>query len=237
MKKSVLKDKKILMTLITYLVVFLVGVISMVFPAFGFNNPILYASVVFYIIAFFGIFGYFGSHDEPGDYELLFFSLGSIFAASYLFISEFAKISFALGTGFLIFIVIVTLNRIYHIRKMKKSGSSLWMIKGISLILILFLSALTIQNFYRDLSDVKTVMMGYYFLTFGLLSAVELLTVTQISEKTFERILNGQFEEIRDDKQPKLKKLNENVIELDKIAKKITPKKRNKSKKISTTKK
>lgn len=231
MKKNEAKDKKILMSLITYLVAFIVGLVSMIFPALGFKNPILYASVVFYIISFFGIFGYFASHEDSKDYELLFFSLGGILAASYLFISEFAKVSFAMGTGFLIFMTVITINKIYYTRRMKNSGSNLWMLRAISLILILFLSVLTIQNFYRDISDVKTVMLGYYFLTFGLLSAVELLTVTQISEKMFERILNGQFEEIKSERSPKLKKLNENVIELDKIAKKITPKKRKKSKK------
>lgn len=231
MKKDVTADKKIFMSLVTYLVVFILGLISMVFPAFGFKNPILYASVVFYIISFFGIFGYFASHEDSKDYELLFFSLGGILAASYLFISEFAKVSFAMGTGFLIFIAIITLNKMYYTRKMKKNGSNLWILRAISLILILFLSVLTIQNFYRDLSDVKTVMLGYYFLTFGLLSAIELLTITQISEKTFERILNGQFEEIKSDRSPKLKKLNENVFELDKIAKNIKSKKRKKSKK------
>lgn len=231
MKKSGVKDKKLLMTLITYLVVFFLGLISMVFPAFGFQNQILYASVIFYIIAFFGIFGYFYSHEGLKDYELLFFSLGSIMAASYLFVSEYTKVSFAMGTGFLIFAIVMALNKIYCTGKLKKSGSNLWMIKAISLILILFLSILTIQNFYRDLSGVKTVMMGYYFLAFGLLSCIELLTVTQINEKTFERILNGQFEEIKNDRSPKLKKMNKNLEELDKIAKNITPKKRKKTKK------
>ncbi len=231
MKNNGESSKQILVMLITYLVMFIIGIISMVFPSLGFNNPVLYASVLFYILAFFGIVGYFWAHEEKKDYELLFFSLINIITASYLFISEFTKIPFTLGTGFLIFVVLESFNKIYHTNKMKKLENQFWILRSISIILLLFLSILTIQNFYRSLSEVQTSMMGYYFLTFGLISSIELIICTQVKEKTFERVLNGNFDEIKKDRKPKMKKLksiNENVDELDEIVKNIEQTKRKK---------
>lgn len=230
MKKNIINDKKTFMMFITYLIMFIIGLISMVFPKFGFIRPVLYSSVLFYIVAFFGIIGYFSSPGENKDYEMLFFSLINILVASYLFISDFSSVSLALGNGFLAFMVFETINKIYFTNKLKKTGTNLWLLRAISIILLIFLSVLTIQNFYRGISDVKSVMIGYYFLTFGLISAIELLLVSQVDEKTFELLLNGQFEEIAKNSKKKIKNVNENVEKLEKINSTIKKIKRKKLK-------
>lgn len=237
MKKLFLKkNNNLLVNLITYFVMFILGLITMTMPSIGFDKPGMYAAILFFILAFFSFGGYFYLRINKKSYEMLIFSSICIFTAAYLFVFEYATLSYALGTGFLMFTLLNAINRIYHISILKSENNPMWLMRSIGLILILFLSVLTIQNFYREISEVQTLMIGYYYLSYGLLSFTEIIILIYIKPESFEKFINGQFEELKGDK--KINKFNENVDEFDKIVKNIdVPKKKNKKAKNKVTKK
>ncbi len=241
MEKKV--NKKVFITLALYLVITLIGTIVMSFPAFGYLNPVYYASILFYTFAFFNVIAYFfGRDDKNKSYELLYFCLINIVAASYLFISNYAEAPTTLGTGFLIYTLLVAVNRVYHMGELKKKKDTLWIVRAMATVLILFLGILTIQNFYREITEVQTLMIGYYFITFGVVSILETLVIGFVSTSTFEHVLNGEIDMIKEERKvkkstkpkKKSKKTNENVEELDEIVKSIeVPKKKKKTKKVT----
>lgn len=235
MKKYLKKLESVLPQVITYCIMFILGLITMIFPGMGYDKPAIYASILFYAVAFFSFGSYFYFRKNKQNYEVLYFSLITILVASYLFIFEYASLSYALGTGFLAFTVLNTINRVAHINKLKNEDNSLWTMRAICLILILFLAVLTIQNFYREISIVQTVMIGYYFLTYGLLALAEVILLVYVKPETFEKFMNGEFDKLG--KSKKISKLNENVDELDKIVKKIDAPKKKKTKKKTIKKK
>ena len=236
MKKFLKKNKKTLADLVVYFVMLIIGLITMLKPEIGFNKPNTYSAILFFIVAFFSFGGYFYMKESKKDYELLYLSLISMISAAYLFIFDYTTVSYILATGFLAFTLLTMVNRVFHIDLLRKENNSLWILRSISLILILFLSILTIQNFYREVSEVQVILVGYHFISFGLISFIEILLLNYIKPESFEKFINGDFEEPKVKKLKKVNKFNENVDKLDEIVKNIEAPKR-KKKKVQTKKK
>lgn len=233
-----IKNNKVLnIDLTVFILMFIVGIVTMINPIIGFNAPALYSSIIFFILTFFSFFSYFIIRNHKEGYENLFFSLICAITAAYLFVFEYASLSYGLGSAYLTFTLLNTINKIYHIEKLKKDNNSLWILRSIFLILILFLSILTIQNFYREISSVQTIMIGYFLITYGVLSIVEIFILDKVSSSTFEKFINGQFEEIKKPKMKKINKINDNVERLDEIVKTIDSHKNIRKKKAKITKK
>lgn len=225
-----IKNKSAFAYLIVYLTMLMLGCITMIWPEVGFDRPTLYSAILFFIITFFSFCAYFYARYEENNYELLLSSLISVATASYLFAFNYTKASYILGTGFLMFSLLNAIIRIYSIDKLKKENNSLWLFRVMILILVLFLSTLTIQNFYRFESAVQTIMVGYYFISFGVISTLEIIVLLKLKPEVFDDILNGKFEKLGKSRKKlsRLGKTNENVEKLDEIVKSIETTKRKK---------
>jgi len=166
MNKEKLKNLK---EIILYTLLIFLGIIIMLYPSFGLLNSIHYISSLFLIFAFFIIIVYFIAR-EKGNYNLLFEALISIITATFMFITSDGNPSFILGSGILIFTLLTLVNKGIDIYRYRVEY--IWIIKFIITFLIAFLGFLTINNLYRELS-VQTLMIGYYFVTFGIISLIE----------------------------------------------------------------
>ena len=216
MKKFLKKNNAVIADLIVYLIMTLVGIITTIFPALGFEKPVLYSSVLFFILGFFSFGGYFYTKDNKKTYELLFFSMISIISGVYLFIFESGDVSIALGTGFLMFSLSNAVNKSYYAFKLKKYGNELWLLKSISIILLLFISVLVVQNFYRSFSEVQTVMIGYYFMSYGIISFFEILLMSKVNPEAFKNMVEGNYNK---KKLKSVNKIDSDIEELNKIVK------------------
>lgn len=225
MKNFFKKNNAIIADLLVYFVMTLIGIITIIFPSIGFEKPVLYSSVLFFILGFFSFGGYFYTKDNKKTYELLFFSMISIISGVYLFIFESSDISFALGTGYLMFSILNAVNKSYYAFKLKKYNNELWLLKAISVIVLLFISTLVVQNFYRVFSEVQTVIIGYYFTSYGIISFFEILLMSKVNPKAFKNMVEGDFS---NNKMKSINSLDSGIAELNKIVKKRKKKKSHK---------
>ena len=156
----------------------------------------------------------------------MFFSLISIVTGTFLFLLDNGSATAVLGTGYFIFSLLTILNRTYFTIELKKDNNELWLLRAISIILLAFLSILTIQNFYRFISQVQTVMIGYYFISYGLVSFAEMLLFGSINPKAFKKFVDGDYSSMRS-----LDKVSREEKEIDDIVKNIDKSKKRKKQK------
>lgn len=208
------KNKSEVYELIIYFLMIIIGGITLLFPKIGLSKPAFYSAIIFFILAFISLLGYFYTKDNRKTYELLFFSLISSFTGAYLLAFHYATLPYALGTGYLSFSLLTIVNRLYHISKLQKENNSLWLLRMISLILVIFISILTIQNLYREISEMQSMIIGYYFITYGFISFIEFLLLIMLNPKNFEKMLQGEFS-----RDSKLKKISSNDVDIEKIDK------------------
>ena len=208
MKKTLKNaDLTLVSQLVLSLLIMIMGIIVMVYKSFGLIEIVLYISILFYILTCISVISYFVKRREK-DYETLI-----------------------LGTGLTIFALLEIFNRIYKIAILKKEDNFMWIIKFIITFVIGVLGLLTSINLYKEIT-VQTMMIAYYFITFGFALSIENFIEIFITDKKFKIILAKLLDE---DPYKHLDNIKEDRIKQIKESKKKTTKSKtsvnNKSKK------
>ena len=183
------KDLTLITQLVLSILIFIGGVTIMIFKSFGLIDMVLYGSIIFFILAFFGVICYFVRRRE-GDYEILLFSLISILTATFMFIFKNDDAAMILGAGLTIFNILVVANRIYKIITYKNQDNFMWSVKFIGTFLIGFLAILTCVNLYKEIS-VQTLMLGYYFTCLGVIMTIENLVELFVTKDKFDKFVSN----------------------------------------------
>ncbi len=186
------KDLTLITQLVLSILIFIGGVTIMIFKSFGLIDMVLYGSIIFFILAFFGVICYFVRRRE-GDYEILLFSLISILTATFMFIFKNDDAAMILGAGLTIFNILVVANRIYKIITYKNQDNFMWSVKFIGTFLIGFLAILTCVNLYKEIS-VQTLMLGYYFTCLGVIMTIENLVELFVTKDKFDKFVSKVVE-------------------------------------------
>lgn len=210
------KDLTLITQLVLSILIFIGGVTIMIFKSFGLIDMVLYGSIIFFILAFFGVICYFIRRRE-GDYEILLFSLISILTATFLFIFKNDDAAMILGAGLTIFNILVIANRIYKIVTYKNQDNFMWSVKFIGTFLIGFLAILTCVNLYKEIS-VQTLMLGYYFTCLGVIMTIENLVELFVTKDKFDKFVSKVIENeyknlemvdaINEENKPEVKEVN-----------------------------
>lgn len=206
-----IKNKKKLLgvDVILYLLISIIGFILLKNPELEVLKPIAYASTLYFIIAFFAIIAYFFNRRDK-DYEHLIFALNSVIIGAYLFVSATKQnTAFVLGNSVLFFSLLNFINKAYHTIKLTKQNNIEVFPKTALCIMLLLLGILVINNLYNEVT-MQTLVLGYYFLTFGLLSLVEPLVIYLFKfpkvQNYFDKLMN---EENQREEQAIIDKANE----------------------------
>lgn len=186
------KDLTLITQLVLSILIFIGGVTIMIFKNFGLIDMVLYGSIIFFILAFFGVICYFIRRRE-GDYEILLFSLISVLTATFMFIFKNEDAAMILGAGLTIFNILVIANRIYKIVTYKNQDNFMWSVKFIGTFLIGFLAILTCVNLYKEIS-VQTLMLGYYFTCLGVIMTIENLVELFVTKDKFDKFVSKVIE-------------------------------------------
>lgn len=186
------KDLTLITQLVLSILIFIGGVTIMIFKSFGLIDMVLYGSIIFFILAFFGVICYFIRRRE-GDYEILLFSLISVLTATFMFIFKNEDAAMILGAGLTIFNILVIANRIYKIVIYKNQDNFMWSVKFIGTFLIGFLAILTCVNLYKEIS-VQTLMLGYYFTCLGVIMTIENLVELFVTKDKFDKFVSKVIE-------------------------------------------
>lgn len=213
------KEKLLNSNIILSILILLMGVIIMIFKSFGLIDLKLYMSVLFFILAFISTIAYFVNKKE-GDYEILIQALVSVITATYIIVLGNESVSCTLGMGLVIFNVLEIINRIVVIIKLKNKDNLSWIIKFITTFAIFVLAVLTSINLFKDIT-VPTMMIAYYFITFGFILSLENFIITFASDKKIRELLSKLLE---DEEKKKLEDIKEKRIKKIKNVKKSTQK-------------
>lgn len=210
------KDLTLITQLVLSILIFIGGVTIMIFKSFGLIDMVLYGSIIFFILAFFGVICYFIRRRE-GDYEILLFSLISVLTATFMFIFKNEDAAMILGAGLTIFNILVIANRIYKIVTYKNQDNFMWSVKFIGTFLIGFLAILTCVNLYKEIS-VQTLMLGYYFTCLGVIMTIENLVELFVTKDKFDKFVSKVVENeyknlemvdaINEENKPEVKEVN-----------------------------
>ena len=196
-------DLHLIANLILSIIVLIMGIVIMIFKAFGLTDIILYVSVLFYIFAFFGIIAYFVKRKE-GDYELLLLSLINIMVATYMFVFQKDNLPMILGSAMTVYTILVVTNRGYKVLMLKNQDNFMWIIKFIMTFLLAFVGILTTINLFNE-TTVQTMMMGYYFITTGILMTIESSIELFVTDRAFNKIMS----KLVDEENKNLEEINE----------------------------
>lgn len=210
------KDLTLITQLVLSILIFIGGVTIMIFKSFGLIDMVLYGSIIFFILAFFGVICYFIRRRE-GDYEILLFSLISVLTATFMFIFKNEDAAMILGAGLTIFNILVIANRIYKIVTYKNQDNFMWSVKFIGTFLIGFLAILTCVNLYKEIS-VQTLMLGYYFTCLGVIMTIENLVELFVTKDKFDKFVSKvvineyknleMVDAINEENKPEVKEVN-----------------------------
>lgn len=236
MKKNLKSiDLHLIANLILSVIVLIMGIIIMIFKAFGLTDIILYVSILFYIFAFFSIIAYFIKRRE-GDYELLLLSLINIIVATYMFVFQNDNLPMILGSAMTVYTILMVANRGYKVLMLKNQDNFVWTVKFIMTFLLAFVGILTTINLFNE-TTVQTMMMGYYFISTGVLMTIESAIELFVTDRAFNKIVSKLIDE-----EPKeLEEIKEEVVVTATIKetpkKKVTGKSKKEEKKAVETKK
>jgi len=221
-------DLHLIANLILSVIVLIMGIVIMIFKAFGLTDIILYVSVLFYIYAFFGIIAYFVKRRE-GDYELLLLSLINIVVATYMFVFQNDNLPMILGSAMTVYTILIVANRGYKVLLQKSQNNFVWVIKFIMTFLLAFIGILTTINLFNE-TTVQTMMMGYYFIITGVLMTIESSIELFMTDRAFNKIVS----KLVDDEETHLEEVNEIKEEPVIVAKVEKKKTTEKPKKVET---
>lgn len=151
-------------------------------------DPVLYAAPMFFMFSFFGLLAYFLNR-RKNDYEFLFFGLINVVVGSFILVNTYyPDKAFILGNAVFIYSIANVLNKGYHLKKLIEENNINLYSKLAITILLTLLSLYVIFNLYDGLS-ISYLVLGYYFLGFGLIGMLEPLLLIVIRDPIIEKFL------------------------------------------------
>ena len=175
MKKVVIKEfdkTHLIIDIMLYTIFVVVGFILLNFSEIELLNPVRYASPLFFMFGFFSLLAYFMNRRE-GDYELLIFGFINVCIAAFILVYiSFPNSAFIMADAVLVYSIANVINKGYHCKQLLKNRDVNFFTKLSVTILLLFLGVFVVSSLYTKI-EVGSMILGYYFIIFGLLSLLE----------------------------------------------------------------
>ena len=193
MKREIIKETEknlIILDIMLYSIFVVIGFILLNFSDIELVNPIRYASPIFFMFGFFSLLVYFLNR-QVRDYELLIFGFINVCVGAFIMIYvSFPDTGFILSDAVLVYSVANVINKGYTCKEMFLRKDINFYVKVSVTILLLLLGVFVVSSLYNKI-EVGSLILGYYFIIFGLLSLLEPLMSILISNVKIEKyILN-----------------------------------------------
>ncbi len=219
MNKVILKEfnkEHLSIKVIFYCLFTLVGFELLHFSDLGFINPIGYIPAIFYCFAFLSLFTYFLNRVE-GTYELLYFGLINVITGTFILVNiHYPDSGFILSDGVLLYSILNVINCTISCSKLFKEKNIRFFMKSAITILLLFLGVFVVSALY-DKVEFGVLILGYYFVAFGLLNLLEIFTNIIFNNKKLQKKLLSY---IYFDEEKEEDKINKRIVK-DRTIKKI----------------
>ena len=189
MNRVVLKEFKkeyILIKIVFYGLFALVGFELLHFSNIGFTNPIKYVPFIFYTFAFLSLLTYFGNRIK-GEYELLYFGLINVVVGTFTLVNNlYPDSGFILADAVLLYSILNVINGGYTCIKLFKERNLSAFMKTAITIMLLFMGVFVVSAIY-DKVEFGTLILGYYFVAYGLIYLLEIFVNVVIGNKSLQR--------------------------------------------------
>lgn len=193
MKKVVIKelDRTFLgIDLMLYTVFVVVGYILIGFPEIEILNPVEYSPVLFFMFGFFSLIAYF-SNRRDGNYEYLFLGLINVMVATFVLVNAlFGDDALIMALSVSIYSLSILLNKSYHLVRLFRNKDVTFYPKAITIILLIFIGLLTVSPLFTKYAAANMIL-GYYFIAFGLVNLLEVLTTIVIRNPELDKALSS----------------------------------------------
>ena len=223
MKNVVVKeiDKNlVILDVMLYCIFIVTGFILLNFSSIELLNPIKYASPLFYMFGFFSLLVYFVNRKERTS-ELLIFGFINVCVASFILIyMSFPDSGFILADAVLVYSIANVINKGFACKELAREKDINFFPKVSVTILLLLLGVFVVSSLYTKI-EVGSLILGYYFIIFGLLSLLEpLMSILSRNVKVEERVLDllSYEKEIKKEK-PRVKEIKNDRIVTKKTTK------------------
>lgn len=233
MKKVIKESEKEILgfDIALYTIYMIIGAGLLFYPELEVINPVVFSTFIFFILGFFAIICYFVNR-RKNNYEFLYLGLINIVVGAFVFIvGNSAKSNYLLCSSILIYTLLVVVNKSVYAYKLSKNDDLNMFPKiGIAIIIAL-LGVLITSNLYNEVT-MKTLVLGYYFLLFGIVNIFEpiiglFLRKENVKDKVLKIMYKTEVEEaIVKEEKKEVKKIKE--VKIDKI--KINKKKKKNTK-------
>lgn len=195
MKKVVIKelDKTFLgIDLMLYCIYVVMGYILIGFPEVEILNPMEYSPVLFFMFGFFSLVAYF-SNRRVGNYEYLFLGLINVMVATFVLAHAFfGNDALIMALAVSIYSLSIILNKSYYLVHMLKNKDINFYPKTITVILLIFIGLLTVSPIFAKYAAANMIL-GYYFMAFGLVNLLEVLITIIIRNPRLDSALTSIF--------------------------------------------
>ena len=255
MNKIILKEferKHLIFEIIFYCVFVILGFVLLNVGDIGLIDTIKYAPYLFYTLAFFSILAYFINRCKD-EYELLLFGFINVVVATFILVyNAYPDSGFILADAVLLYSIANVLNKGYSCKKMIIERDINFFIKVSITVMLLFIGVFVVASIY-DKIEAGVLILGYYFIIFGLLSLLEPLNSVVLGDPDLQnrifdflaydqKIANEEPKEIEEKKEvkkkPAVRKTTTKKTTVKKtVAKKAPAKKTTKKVTRKTTKK
>ena len=244
MNKVVLKEferKHLVFDIALYLIYVVTGFVLLNFSEMGLTNPIKYSPYIFYMFAFFCEVAYFANRRKD-DYELLLLGFINVVTATFILIyMAYPDSGFILADAVLLYSIANVLNKGYSCNRLIDKKDFNFFPKVSVTILLLFLGVFVVASLYSKI-EVGVLILGYYFIIYGLLSLLEPFNEILLKNKKFENYLldllsyerdDGKISEVKEEAHKEIKEEKKEEVKEEKA----TPVVEEKPVKKSTTRK
>lgn len=216
MKKIIKESNKkyLVVDYILYTIYIIIGFVLLRHPELEVLQPIKYITLLFYLLGFFSLISYFINRRKD-NYEFLFLGLINILTGSFTLIYyHYPDKGFILGSCILIYSISSAINKGYHTIVLSRKDDTNMFSKAVTAIMLCLLGYLVISNFYNN-TTMYTLVIGFYFLAFGIISIIELIINLVISNheinKKLLKLINTEKKEVKKIKEVKTKNPNKNI--------------------------
>ncbi len=192
MKKVIFKELErtyLGIDIMLYTIYAAIGYILIGFPEVEVLSPIDYVPVLFYMFGFFSIIAYFANR-RLDDYEYLFFGLINVTAATYVLVNSlYGNDPYIVSSVIVLYTIAISLNKFYHVYRLIQNKDANFYPKLVSTILAIMLGLLTINPLFVKYCAAN-IILGYYFVAFGLINLLEPLLMILIRNPKVDKKLS-----------------------------------------------
>ena len=228
MNKVILKEferKYLIVDILFYSVFVVLGFLLLNCSDVGIEDPIQYGPYLFYLLAFFSLLAYFVNRRKD-DYELLLFGFINVVTATFILIyTNYPDSGFIMGDAVLLYSIANVLNKGFSCSKLLDKKDFNFFPKVSVTILLLFLGVFVVASLYSKV-NVGIMILGYYFIIYGLLSLLEPFNEVLLRNEKFDKYLLNLLSYERDSAKVEVKneKEEETVEAVEEVKKPVVRK-------------